>query len=399
MRDSSMEPGEEEEESIAKLQAQARALEQREISQMRQGAMLQRKYDAASEQLRERQKSREAVQQKSKLILDERRQESERLQRERRQVQTSERDRRCKKAKDALEMELHGRLEVAGKNVAALERGIRSARTRRREFQTDLAYWRGCAQALLHDDAPSNRSTPPDAAVPATAEGRAAEVTERSEQLVSKTEALKQSRCSLDVRLVEVREMARTARSREVKLHAQNETLATAVSRAEASTTRAREEVAAERRREQEALLEAERADRAEQADRDLHELSPDADASVQTDHLRRKVAEQETRIRAIRTEQARLQAAVQRHAGVETKPNSDVLESVEPNRCRAFDEFVSWVSTLLFRSILVRRFFCIHLVVLYSWLLFLLWYMGSMEHALAPGSSAFLTQHRPGVP
>merc|ERR1712232_625451 len=80
----------------------------------------------------------------------------------------------------------------------------------------------------------------------------------------------------------------------------------------------------------------------------------------------------------ALRSQNSRLRASLAHHedregqkAATSATTTNTTLQSGVAKPLDAFDEFADWASMMLFKSLLVRRFFCVHLAVLYSWLLF----------------------------
>merc|ERR1719311_1009416 len=102
-------------------------MEQREMSQMRQGAILQRKLDATEQQLRE-------VRQRRDLH----REEADRARLKKQQAEDLESDQRCKETARVLETELQQRLEVARHEAQTLEKSVRSAQAHRIQLQSDV---------------------------------------------------------------------------------------------------------------------------------------------------------------------------------------------------------------------------------------------------------------------
>eukprot|EP00747_Dinoflagellata_sp_TGD_P166895 gnl/TRDRNA2_/TRDRNA2_190420_c0_seq1.p1 gnl/TRDRNA2_/TRDRNA2_190420_c0~~gnl/TRDRNA2_/TRDRNA2_190420_c0_seq1.p1 ORF type:complete len:377 (+),score=113.33 gnl/TRDRNA2_/TRDRNA2_190420_c0_seq1:63-1193(+) len=354
------------------LQAHVRTLEQQELSQMRQGAILQRKFDQAMEQ-------RKSAQVQQEL----RRKEHAKLRDERLRARDSEGNRDRSDAANALEAELQGRLEASSRTTMALEKQVREVQAERREVQEDLCFWRRCAQLLLAQQegsvAASEESRP---------DGQSAGLRIEAERLVTEDNALRRTCENLEVRLAEVDKIARAARSQELQLRMRNEKLASEVARAEAAAQEARTTAAAEWQKEQAARGEIEELEA--RLARSLQECSelPAGNAAVSDSlsdgraeelaYLRRKKTDKEQEVKQMQQQQSQLKAALQRHTGFEVSQQAPELEqgSEGDTLLGALDEPVSRGVMMLFKSILVRRLFCVHLCVLYAWVLFLLWWM-----------------------
>lgn len=365
-----------EEQLCQVLQAHARTLEQRELSQMRQGAVLQRKLDTAEQQLRELRQKRQV-----------RREDAARRQQERQQAQTSETTRRSIQAARTLEAELNQRLEAAGQRAKELERSVEAAHSRHCQLEKDLSFWRSCGQQLLR----RGQGGTPEAEGRATAAAASAEVAElraKAVRLSAEAEALRQSCVDLSAQLPEVQRIADAARLQEAQLRSQNDALAETMAGIEAAAAKSREQAAAALRQEQvvhgetealKARLDQERCaalQAAQQAGSSGEELA----------YLRKKLQERQQQVAALQLRGSQLQGMLQRHTGLECQHSDtgggvSMSEGGSGGLCRPLDEPASWFAMLLFKSIFVRRAFCVHLALLYSWLFFLLWYMSSREH------------------
>jgi len=370
------------------LQAHVRTLEQREISQMRQGAILQRKLDAAEQELRDRGQRRELE-----------REQAVRARRRQREQRTSEGQRRCSEAARVLEAELLQRLEATRKDAAALERSVRGARAQRGQLEADLSFWRGCARELLREEeeAPVEPAQPASPTVAPSAASRAAELRQNSERLSGEAAALRQSCADLGARVKEVERIAHAARCQEAQTRERGEALAASAARAMAAASEAQAR-AQERGSLAEALCAKTAAQEArlEQEPEDAASLAgggAPSGSSLGSDeevaYLKRKIQERQREVNVLQEQKARLHAALQRHAGPEARCSGGRriaeagLEAGDYRGCcGAFDETVSRTVTLLFRSIFVRRVFCVHLFVLYGWLLFLLWWLSRARTA-----------------
>merc|ERR1711972_195777 len=91
--------------------------------------------------------------------------------------------------------------------------------------------------------------------------------------------------------------------------------------------------------------------------------------ASVGTEemrYLRRKVEERQKELDALQQERARLQGMLQRHTDIEAQHGDagGAFGATETGNgpWKPLDEPMSRLVMLLFKSIFVRRFFCVHL-------------------------------------
>lgn len=353
------------------LQAHARQLEQRELSQMRQAAILQRKLDTAEQQLRELQRERQRRQEAA----------SQRAS-ERRHAACSEGARRCEVAARELEAELQDRWAASERRREELEDSLNDARARRQQLEKDLEFWRICGQELLrcvHVEAPMEVDDR------AAVEARVAELQTRNLQVQAEIEALQRSCQVLEARVPEVTRLADSSRAQELELRLRNANLEAAITVAESSAATARQRAAVDRQRE--LTLHEE-----------IRELSADRERVVASQkgcavatgggeelaYLKRKLQDRERDFGVLQRERERLQGLLHQYAGLDTQTSdpgsTGTLNSSEDGggTLGPLSEVASWMAMALFKSALVRRAFCMHLAVLYSWLLFLLWYMSS---------------------
>ncbi|CAE8634783.1 unnamed protein product [Polarella glacialis] len=371
-------------ELCAALQAKARSLEQRDFSQMRQGAILQRKLDAAELQRRELERQLEA-----------RRLDAARQLENQQQAQSSETAKRKGQAVKALQSDLQERWEEVNRREQEVERSLRAEQARQRRLQSDLSYWRRCGQELLRTGglcgSPSSGSSGTAAL---GREKRLAQDTtkaDRCQVLSAETEAV-QRRChELRAQISELERLAASARMQESELKMRNHSLATGASRAESAAASSRQQ--AERHLQEEQRLQSEvAAISAQQETRQRAALMPEeveeARGSEEVEYWRRKVQEKAQELEALDRERARLRASLQRHAGPASSGFSasgrgpeKVGEALAARGCGLLDETVSWFTMGLFKSVLMRRAFCVHLALLYSWILFLLWWLSARTH------------------
>lgn len=364
-----------EEELCQVLQTHIKTLEQQELAQMRQNAILQRKLDSAEKQLCE-------TRQQQKLELD----AVERRLRDQREALTSESNSRYNKAAENLEAELNERMDAAGQREDELEQSVRHASSQCRELEKDLAYWRCCGQELLRGvavDIPNREGQVTDTLA------RTAEHDTQVARLTSEIRGMRQSCVDFESRLPELERMAYSARAEEEQLRSHNAGLDTSVARRNADIDDMRKRAAASSQQEQalcdsKAVIEARMARQLEAA-RHRSQAAPSRDGTgEEASYLHRRLEERKQEVAALMQENTRLHGALQRHTGLESQHGSAAINvpgSGGRGPCIAFDEPVTWFAMLLFKSNFVRRAFCVHLALLYSWLLFLLWYMSTMVH------------------
>jgi len=354
--------GEDDEEELCRvLQAHAKMLEQREMSQMRQGAILQRKLDAAEQQLRELR-----VQQSVGL------EETARTLRVKEQARSTENEQRVKEAASVLQLELDAGDREAKDAERSLRGQLQSAQGRRGHLQTELEFWRRCGHELLQD---SEREQ--SVAKDATAADRVKELHQDLSRLASEVAALRRSCGGLEKQIEEVEKIAHASVLEEAQVQQRCQALRLSVADVEAVGLKSREQAASELQQEQALRAEAVALD--EQLLRDKQALAQrETSGSIEeVTYLRRKFQEREKEVAHLQQEHSRLQSALHRHAGPAIQQREEPgLDSNYSGSWGAFDEKVSKGVTMLFKSIFVRRLFCGHLFVLYSWLFFLLWWM-----------------------
>lgn len=355
------------------LQSHVRTLEQREMSQMRQGAILQRKLDSAEESLRQ------ARLERRRATEDARRQE-----RERDAKRSSAGKQRSDAAVRALEAELNDRLGAINRRREVSEKSVKAAQLERGKFSSDLSFWRRCARELMRESKKVAEQNAPDERHATEA---VAALEARSQQLVSQADGVRGSCADLSARLAEMERMAETTHQEETELQQRNAVLATAAEAATVDAARIRSEAEAEAQRHHSTVTQVDALQAQLEREKGLAISSgvglPSTRESEELAYLQRKVEEREREISRLQQDKDRLSNMVQRHAGLDVgRAKVDVygLDSVVGGRCRALDDTVSKLVTLLFKSILVRRFFTVHLMVLYSWILFLLWWMSGIS-------------------
>eukprot|EP00419_Tripos_fusus_P055885 CAMPEP_0172802672 /NCGR_PEP_ID=MMETSP1075-20121228/4031_1 /TAXON_ID=2916 /ORGANISM="Ceratium fusus, Strain PA161109" /LENGTH=361 /DNA_ID=CAMNT_0013640983 /DNA_START=52 /DNA_END=1137 /DNA_ORIENTATION=- len=346
---------EDQEEFCQTLQAHAKLLEQRELSQMRQAAILRKKIEDAEQQLREMQRSQEVKQEGVARCANEKKQAA------------------IKEAARSLETEWRERQATVDRKRQELETKVRDARSRRQQLQADLDHWRRRGQELLRDDTVTARRAKAD------------ELDNRAGQVQAEIEKLQASCRLLEARLPEVSRLADAARNDEVQLRLRNERTESAIVSFGASTARSRSAALADAQQEG-LLLEAmkelsEQAEQERKAASAAHQDGVPTGSTEELAHMERRVQDRQREVLAFERERDRLRGLLQRHTGEDVHARdpgaTGTLNSSEGGGGSGFvDEVAGWLSMMLFKSVFARRAFCVHLAVLYSWLLFLLWYM-----------------------
>lgn len=355
------------EEMCRTIQARIRSMEQRELSQMRQGGILQRKVEALEKELLEVQRQREAQEEEA----------SRRLEVEKK-AQSSVSEGRFREEANALEAELEQFMNAAKAREEELDRNAREAQAKRRQVESDIAYWRHSGQVMLRENEKAERTAA--AAVEAQeAEDEAAVVSAECEQITAEMTALHLSCESLFEQLSDMQRLATSAKMEETTLLGKISELEATVARAETGVKQAQERAAAARQQEEVLMAEVVAIQaRGDQETRIASQSAPGTNPE-ELNYLRRKLAEHQAQVDKLQLETQRLQDALKRHANLPHKePAGASKDAAVGSDADPFSEMVSWFSMLLFKSVLVRRFFCVHLVVLYSWMLFLLWWMSS---------------------
>jgi len=322
---------------------------------MRQAAILRRKIEEAEQQLCGLQQSQDLKQEGAARRANEDQQAA------------------IEEAARSLETEWHERRAAADSKQQELEIKVRDARSRRQRLQADLDHWRSRGQELLKND------------VAASTRAKANELDQRSEQVQAEIEKLRESCCLLEARLPEVSRLADAARNNEVQLRLRNERAESAIASFEASAARSRSAALADVQQEG-LLLEAvkelsERAEQERNAVAAAHQNGVPAGSREELAHMERRVQDRQREVLAVERERDRLKGLLRRHTGEDMHARdpgaTGTLNSSEGGGGSGFvDEVAGWLSMMLFKSVFARRAFCLHLAVLYSWLLFLLWYM-----------------------
>eukprot|EP00812_Abedinium_dasypus_P002891 NODE_1353_length_1167_cov_320.439748.p1 GENE.NODE_1353_length_1167_cov_320.439748~~NODE_1353_length_1167_cov_320.439748.p1 ORF type:complete len:307 (+),score=120.94 NODE_1353_length_1167_cov_320.439748:3-923(+) len=255
--------------------------------------------------------------------------------------------------------------ESAVKGAAARVRGLwqqrsgalKEAEAPARTAENDLLFWRRCAQELLRDQEGASE---------------AVLVLERqSEQLVAETRASRLSCADLTARLAEVEKIAEAAREQRDEVRAHNAELEADVARAAADADEARAQAAAESKAQQALSKEVEALSQPVEPGGSACGGDVDEDDQV---FFTRRVEERQREINVLTQERTRLEEALHRHSGHQVMITmADRAEAAKRSRLTTVDRTIASAVTLLFKSSLARRLFAAHLVLLYSWLFFLL--------------------------
>jgi len=98
-------------------------------------------------------------------------------------------------------------------------------------------------------------------------------------------------------------------------------------------------------------------------------------------------VEERKKQVASQQQERQRTWTALQTHAGLAAfqKSNAAASDGLEDGILGTVDSQVSKIITLLFKSVFARRIFIAHIMLLHSWLLFLLWWMSTRGHRHVP--------------
>eukprot|EP00929_Paragymnodinium_shiwhaense_P056976 TRINITY_DN28511_c0_g1_i1.p1 TRINITY_DN28511_c0_g1~~TRINITY_DN28511_c0_g1_i1.p1 ORF type:complete len:422 (+),score=163.14 TRINITY_DN28511_c0_g1_i1:101-1366(+) len=406
---------EDEEELCKFLREQVRALEQRQMAQMRQSSSLQRKVETAEAELakvreaarpKER-KERPAAQSKARTSASAASAAAfgavagavqSAISSGRASAPAASRGR---EALHALEADLQQRMRHGLQRKAGLEKEAQAARASRRAIEADVAYWRYCGGELSAPTASSSSTAP--ASDRGAASSSLQELLQGNERLQSQHDVIVAGCASLKEQAVEVERLSQTSRAQEDKLRLRNAQLQREISEAKAAAAKLGAKTTADR--ELEAVLHKETQrlqaqlleERRNAAELQGGEAQPDAaeggaaktapsaptkEQEQRLAYLNKKVQEEEKQLDALKQENGRLQGALRRHAGLEggyrpmtEQRNKGYNDLMEDNTCGSFDEGISWTVMLLFKSILARRFFFVHMAILYSWGFILLCY------------------------
>lgn len=227
------------------------------------------------------------------------------------------------------------------------------------ELATEVSFWRRCAQELIHDQTNGQQTahSPPSAVL--------LELRQHSQQLSGEIEASQRNYNDLNVRLLEVEKITETAHTQSDQLNLHNEVLSNKIASVASATAQARARAALEWEEQQ--VLKKEIAALEKQTPVELH---LDDGENAEFAFLAQRLKERELEVASLEQEHSRLDRALQRH----TSHSAAVVTSEDgKSGWGAIDNTVTAVFTKLFKSVLGRRIFCMHLIVLYSWCFVLL--------------------------
>jgi len=270
------------------------------------------------------------------------------------------------------------------------EAETKAARAPRVRLESDTDWWRICAQELLASDpaASSSISSPPGTAAD-TSDGPSVKIQADTARLVAQAVSLRTTCADLHARLPEVERVAAVAQQELDELQQSNQELARSSAHAEASSAEATQ-CTQNHLSSKASLLEEASSQRVAltnsiRVTAGVPVRAISVDDGTENKRLQRKVEEKQRELTALRSQNSRLRASLAHHEDLEGQKaatsattTNTTLQSGVAKPLDAFDEFADWASMMLFKSLLVRRFFCVHLAVLYSWLLFLLWWLSS---------------------
>ncbi|CAE6917409.1 unnamed protein product, partial [Symbiodinium natans] len=286
-------------EMAAALQAQIRTLEQAELSQMRQGVVLQRRLDEAQRQLQELTQGAKA----------QRRAEVQNLQAEE------------AKAAASLEHELQLQLEVMLHREKEAEAVQRTEAARTQRLEEEVHYWKSCGLILRRKQCGVDAPAP-----------------EVSQEVVMEMEALRTQAKELRSQIKEIERLAASGRAQEVDLIAKNQSLAHSIALAQSAAKGSREKAA---------CLQSELQH--EQAKSLLdppisgvrHEEVEEGLGIEEVEYWRRKVEEKKAELERITADQHRLRGGLR-----DSSPSLDVGEALSTRHCGFLDETISWFAT-----------------------------------------------------
>ncbi|CAE7381871.1 SCUBE1 [Symbiodinium necroappetens] len=266
-----MKEEEAEAEMAAALQAQIRSLEQAELSQMRQGAQLQLRLEAAQRQLQELAEGAEAQRQAR----------VEHLQAE--EVQAARR----------LQGELQLQLEALLRREKEAEALQRKEAARTQRLDEEVRYWKNCGLIL-------RRKQAGDLEVPRESEA--------GPQVEMEIEALRAQAKELRIQIKEMERLAASGRAQEVDLIAKNQSMAHSISMAEAAAKASREKATSLRAE----LQEAKSSEELPQASGSLRPEEVEEGLGVEeVEYWRRKVDEKKAEVERATADQQRLRGTL----------------------------------------------------------------------------------------
>jgi len=299
------------------LKAQIRSLEQHELSQMRQGAILQCKVEEAEMRHKELQRDLEA--RRAQVLQD----------------QQEEEMRREQEAMVHLEENLQKRLEELRVRELEVEQSMRSEQQRKTYLEEEVHYWRSCGQALVKRA--GGETAPPVE--------RNKETSKHEAELTMEIQAMEVQGSELRLRIKEMERMVAMSRAQEVDLMTKNQTL-------QQSLALAQQAFAASQAKAASLQVELQKVEAVKPA------VSPEAVeeglSHEEVEYWRRKKQEKTLEVDRLSREQQRLKALLLRSGAT-----TDVSEYLSTRGCGTLDETISWFATSLFKSAFIRRAFC----------------------------------------
>lgn len=297
------------------LKAEIRRLEQQQLAQMRQGAILQSKLEEAQRQQRELQQDLKA--RYAQVLKD----------------QQEEQMRREQEAMARLEEDLQKRLEELRTREVELEKSLRSEQTRKNDLDDEVHYWRSCGHALLKRTGGQETEVLEEAA-------------KKEIDLQVEMKALEAQGSELRSRIKEVERMVALGRAQEVELVTKNQGLLHCVALAQQKQVASQTKAAS-------LQVELQKVEAVKTA------VSPEAieegSGQEEVEYWRRKKQDKALEVERLSHEERRLKALLLRSGA------ADVTEYLSTRGCGMLDESISWFATSLFKSAFIRRAFCVH--------------------------------------
>lgn len=292
-----------------------------------------------------------------------------------------------------LQVGLAKRLAESESRVNALEHEVSEERARYVELQNSISLWRDCAQELVRLDQDEKDATEPVVSHPEVSI-RAAQFHAQCREVAAETEVLRRSCGDFKDQFIEIEKLAVTARAQEDRLRRSNAELEKEIDRVEACALQTQREVASLKRRQEEVVAQTDVLRR--RTDGEMRAMSSTGEVSCveEVTYLRRQVQEKRHKVDDLMRERGRLNAALVRHTP-DTAPSAAVPGLDDDRGCwGALDTQVSRMVTLLFKSVFARRLFCVHMLILYNWLVFVLWWMATIDEAPQVSDRSHLPHH-----
>lgn len=345
------------------LQGRVKEMEQHEIGQMRQAAILQRKVEEAEKGLRELTHQLRAEQESLQ-------EGAEKQLKEQLDAKTSSKEEKRR----AVEKEFEDLLRQEKNQSVSIEQSLREARNAREKVRGSLTLWKDRAQRLLQK---------PDEGLEKLKDSQQVQSTllrEECNVLQNQRKQAQDTCTSLEQQLVDVRKIADSARQEDDALRLRAESLEESLGRVQASLKESQERQQAEEKLAQAANGDLQSLEAAYKQKMQWAQQSEISTGNEQISFLRRKATEKKAEVERLQCDKASLLKALQRHRAVGGADSRDVerisLVHSRAGMLDAIDKPLADITTILFKSIFVRRVFCVHLVVLYTWVLFLICYL-----------------------